>query len=444
MLLKSRFDDILKYLSFTTLKPPAFKDKFWQVRQMMKEWNENMTRTFSPGWVCCLDESMSIWTSKYTCPGWMYVPRKPHPFGNEYHTICCGLSTVLFQLDLVEGKDRPNELPSLDKNGLGPTTNLLLRMCSSIFASGRVVVLDSGFCVMQGIVELAKRGVYAGAIIKKRRYWPKYVPGFAIIEYLREKTVGATASLTGILDGIKYTIFAMKDADYTSMIMATYGSLQSHESFEVRSRRVPGPNGVIKKKFRYIIPFENHYKYRHCIDDHNNHRHQIPSLESTWGTHRWENRAFAFLLAVTEVNIWLSLRYFVWEKQNSDMKKTTLLKFRTEFARQLVYNSYIEVVGEDEGESRVVGRKSTRVEMMHNDHQLMKCPKYASKYFRGNWLLTNKDPHQRKTCTWPKCNARTRTYCSCSVGLWLCDDHYGEHRYCVEIKRARTEPNSAL
>ncbi|MCP4746247.1 MAG: hypothetical protein GY874_08915, partial [Desulfobacteraceae bacterium] len=43
MLLKSRFDDILKYLSFTTLKPPAFKDKFWQVRQMMKEWNENMT-----------------------------------------------------------------------------------------------------------------------------------------------------------------------------------------------------------------------------------------------------------------------------------------------------------------------------------------------------------------------------------------------------------------
>ena len=34
-----------------------------------------------------------------------------------------------------------------------------------------------GFCVVQGIIELLKKGVYAGAQIKKRRYWPKFVKG---------------------------------------------------------------------------------------------------------------------------------------------------------------------------------------------------------------------------------------------------------------------------
>jgi hypothetical protein len=40
-----------------------------------------------------------------------------------------------------------------------------------------VVILDSGFCVLQCLVELKKIGVFASAVIKKRRYWPKYVPG---------------------------------------------------------------------------------------------------------------------------------------------------------------------------------------------------------------------------------------------------------------------------
>ena len=48
---------------------------------------------------------------------------------------------------------------------------------------------------------------------------------------------------------MKYSIFAMKDADYTSMIMSTYGSLQSDSSFDVRSRRVRDTDGSIVKNF---------------------------------------------------------------------------------------------------------------------------------------------------------------------------------------------------
>ena len=78
---------------------------------MIDAWNKRMKEVFLAGWVSCLDESMSVWTSKWTCPGFMFVPRKPHPQGNEYHTIACGLSGILYGMELVEGKDKPKESP---------------------------------------------------------------------------------------------------------------------------------------------------------------------------------------------------------------------------------------------------------------------------------------------------------------------------------------------
>ena len=74
---------------------------------MISAWNANMALVFIVSWIICLDESMSIWFNRWTCPGWVFCPRKPHPFGNEWHTACCGLCGVLFVLELVEGKDRP-------------------------------------------------------------------------------------------------------------------------------------------------------------------------------------------------------------------------------------------------------------------------------------------------------------------------------------------------
>ena len=152
-----RFEEITSNLVFTKLEPPAFIDRFWEVREMIYEFNKNMAEVFMSGWVCCLDESMSIWTNRWTCPGWVFCPRKPHPFGNEYHTICCGLSGILFRLEMVEGKDHPKELGTDPKNKR--TINLLLRLCATIKSAGKVVILDSGFCVLQAIVELKNRSL---------------------------------------------------------------------------------------------------------------------------------------------------------------------------------------------------------------------------------------------------------------------------------------------
>ena len=86
-----------------------------------------MRKIFIPSWVSCLDEYMSIWFNRYTCPGWIFCPCKPHPFGNEYHTIACGFSGIMYAVELWEGKDHPRELAK-DTNELlcGKTGALLL------------------------------------------------------------------------------------------------------------------------------------------------------------------------------------------------------------------------------------------------------------------------------------------------------------------------------
>ena len=97
---------------------------------------------------------------------------------------------------MVEGKDAPQQRRR-DPNdtALGKTGALLLRMLKPIFGSAKVVILDSGFCVLKALVALRKNGVFASSVIKKRRYWPSYIQGDAINAKMSEMPVGATQSL---------------------------------------------------------------------------------------------------------------------------------------------------------------------------------------------------------------------------------------------------------
>ena len=49
---------------------------------------------------------MMAWVGKYNFPGCMFVPRKHHPFVNEWQTIYCSLSGIMFYMELVEGRDK--------------------------------------------------------------------------------------------------------------------------------------------------------------------------------------------------------------------------------------------------------------------------------------------------------------------------------------------------
>jgi hypothetical protein len=136
-----------------TLKHDGFVDWFNEIRNMIDVFNQHYPEKYHPLWLNCFDESMSSWLSKY-CPGFMCVPCKPHPFGNEYHSIANGDDgkPIMWRVKIVEGKDKPKRANGqpvfpLEFLGLGKMTMTMLEMTKPIHGKGKVVVGDSGFCV---------------------------------------------------------------------------------------------------------------------------------------------------------------------------------------------------------------------------------------------------------------------------------------------------------
>ena len=83
---------------------------------------------------------------------------------------------------------------------MGKTVGLMLQMCEPVFSTGKCVVIDSGFCVSKGITALLGFGVYAAALIKKRKDWPTGVLGDAIDEYFSDKDVTHVDMLEAITE----------------------------------------------------------------------------------------------------------------------------------------------------------------------------------------------------------------------------------------------------
>jgi len=418
---KNRFEAILKALRYTDEKPPTYEDKFFQVRQLIKLWNQNMKERFEPGWLTCIDESMSIWTNRWTCPGWVFCPRKPNPFGFEFHDIGCVLARIIFGIELVEGKDKPKGRPKDPLDNDGPTVGLLLRLTRSIWGAGKVVILDSGFCVLQGIIRLKINGVFALSLIKKRRYWGKGVPGDAMNDRLKGKPIGSTDAIHGKKDGVNYHFFMQNDKDYTMKLMGTYSSLHVNEDSKRNRRHTIDDTGKATTQFfQHAECFEHYYQARHCIDDHNHQRHQLPSLEDTWKTIYWENRIFQFILAISEVNAFNAYHYFCLKPQG--FKSLTIHQFRQKLANSLINNEYISV--EEEMISSAQKRKREEA-----THELLSAPKHARcfDHARQKWDLSAIDPYQRHLCKIPGCKNRTKLYCSCNTGHWICYSCFGSH-----------------
>ena len=80
-------------------------------------------------------------------------------------------------------------------------------------------------------------------------------------------------------------------------IMSTYSGLIEADDQKESVRKFTAADGSERVvRFKYAEPFSNHFKYCHTVDDHNNLRHAVPSLEGTWWTYRWPFRVFLFFL----------------------------------------------------------------------------------------------------------------------------------------------------
>ena len=105
----------------------------------------------------------------------MFVPRKPHPLGNEYPKISCAKSKVIYNVKIVEGKGRPRVMVKNMFEEKGAMSGLMVRMKKTFWGIVKEVVMDSGFCVMEVLILIVEKGVLGLALIKKCCYWPKGV-----------------------------------------------------------------------------------------------------------------------------------------------------------------------------------------------------------------------------------------------------------------------------
>ena len=88
MLLRG-FISITSAIRFTNKPSPSILDRFNDVQQMFKKTNEHYLENYNPYWLSFLNELMNSFLDIF-CPGFMSVLRKPHPLGNEYHSISDG------------------------------------------------------------------------------------------------------------------------------------------------------------------------------------------------------------------------------------------------------------------------------------------------------------------------------------------------------------------
>ena len=239
-MLHTCFEEILSSICYTDESAPTLLDHFWEIQCLIVAWNKNMDENFIPSRINAIDESMSKWLNKYTCPGFMFVPCMSWKFGNEYHDTGCGLSNIIWQVDLHEGKDCPAHLGKKEFDDLGSTIRPLLHLSKPVHGTGKIFILDSGFCVLQGPIKLKKRGCFAHALIKKWRYWPKHIPGDEIIAHFTDKEIGDADAISGILDEIPFYIIGMKEPDYAMQIMTTYGTMKQLGDQKLRHVMVNG------------------------------------------------------------------------------------------------------------------------------------------------------------------------------------------------------------
>jgi hypothetical protein len=175
-------------------------------------------------------------------------------------------------------------------------------------------------------------------------------------------------------------------------MMATGGPLAVFDTCKEALRKWTEGGIEVVRRFKYACPFDWHFRYRHTVDDRNNLHHALPSIEDSWATQRWEIRVFLFVLAISEVNAFLALRYFTFAK-GTIAGCPTLIVFRRQLACQLIRNSWIAA------EETAAG-----MEGISSVHTLMTAPNHANHYRNRQWTCTR----WRSTSSTSACTATVK------------------------------------
>ena len=115
----------------------------------------------------------------------------------------------------------------------------MLEMTNPVHHIGKVVSMESGFCVSVVIIAMHNFGVYGHSLIKKGRYWPKNVPVDAIDSYFANKELGSAKTFRKVFDGKNLLVHCHKDDIYVTKLMSTHGlinEIPTHKTYRRVSR----------------------------------------------------------------------------------------------------------------------------------------------------------------------------------------------------------------
>ena len=89
--------------------------------------------------------------NKFMCPDFFLCPCQPNPKGNEYHTICCGESGILYGWEIVQVRDHtiPKGRSEFETITNMKTSGIMFRLTRALWSTGKAVIMDIGLCVLK-------------------------------------------------------------------------------------------------------------------------------------------------------------------------------------------------------------------------------------------------------------------------------------------------------
>ena len=184
--------------------------------------------------------------------------------GNEIKNMCDGMSKIVINLELYEGKDIMS-----GKNHVREyrtTTATTLHLTEPYHGSGRCVIADSSFGSMKCASELMKRGLYSIMLVKRAH---KDFPCQLLGEETSQR--GEWKAYTADKDGVKLQACRFRD-------------LKVKDFISTCSSAIPGLPRKTKHHGNVTRPkvAEEYLKYAAAIDIHNHYRNGSVGLEDIW------------------------------------------------------------------------------------------------------------------------------------------------------------------
>ena len=314
---RDEFDSILRSLQLSMFGKDDLQLDLWiPFRPAIECFNHSQQAGISPGTYLCIDESMCAWrgmslkVEDTLCglPHTTKIIRKPEPVGIELRNLACGETSIILQLEIMDGKDA---MQNKEFAEFGSGTSSVLRLTAPWAGTPRAVVGDSAFASVKTAKALLDiRGLgFVGLVKTAHKLFPKgYLEDYP---YPRKR---AHATLQANIEGHKYIAVGWKDRKRKTFI-ATSGITTPAQTQALKRKAQPEDN-TDSPCVRYFIEVpcpsivEHYFNTANAIDVHNHLCQGGLELERRWRAQRWWHRAFATFIVICETDAYLVFLHF--------------------------------------------------------------------------------------------------------------------------------------